>query len=41
MEATRARALPPIAKDPSRVPDPLGPGAPDDEAARRRFLAEA
>lgn len=41
-EAMHARALPEIAKDPSRVPDiiGLGPEAPHDEAARRRFFAE-
>ena len=41
-EAIQARALPEIAKDPSRVPDivGLGPEAPHDEAARRRFFAE-
>jgi menaquinone-9 beta-reductase len=41
-EAMQARALPEIAKDPSRVPDivGLGPEAPHDEAARRRFFAE-
>jgi 2-polyprenyl-6-methoxyphenol hydroxylase-like FAD-dependent oxidoreductase len=41
-EAIRARALPKIAKDPSRVPDivGLGPDAPHDEAARCRFHGE-
>ena len=41
-EAMHARAYPRIAKDPSRVPDliGLGPEAPHDEAARRRFFAE-
>ncbi len=41
-EAVQARALPRIAKDPSRVPDivGLGPEAPHDEAAHDRFFAE-
>jgi 2-polyprenyl-6-methoxyphenol hydroxylase-like FAD-dependent oxidoreductase len=41
-EAMQVRALQEIAKDPSRVPDivGLGPEAPHDEAARRRFFAE-
>jgi 2-polyprenyl-6-methoxyphenol hydroxylase-like FAD-dependent oxidoreductase len=39
-EALRAQALPKLAEDPSRRPDiiALGPDAPSDEAARRRFL---
>jgi 2-polyprenyl-6-methoxyphenol hydroxylase-like FAD-dependent oxidoreductase len=39
-EAMRARALPKLAEDPSRRPDVigLGPDAPSDEAARRRFF---
>jgi hypothetical protein len=41
-EALRARALPRIAEDPSRVPDfiALGPEAPSGEAARRRMFGE-
>jgi hypothetical protein len=41
-EARRARALPLIGEDPSREVDfiGLGPEAPNDEAARRRFLAK-
>jgi menaquinone-9 beta-reductase len=40
--AIRARALPRIAQDPTRVPDTIGvgPDAPSDEAARRRFFGE-
>jgi menaquinone-9 beta-reductase len=39
-EALRARALPRIGEDPSRIPDfiALGPEAPSDEPARRRML---
>jgi 2-polyprenyl-6-methoxyphenol hydroxylase-like FAD-dependent oxidoreductase len=39
-EALRARALPLIGEDPSRMADfiGLGPEAPNDEAARRRFF---
>lgn len=42
-DARRARALPMIAADFSRVPDlfGLGPDAPSDELARRRFFGEA
>ncbi len=38
----RARAFPLIAEDATRIPDfiGLGPDAPSDEAARRRFFAE-
>lgn len=41
-EARRARALPLIDKEPERRPDLLilGPDAPSDEAARRRFYCE-
>jgi 2-polyprenyl-6-methoxyphenol hydroxylase-like FAD-dependent oxidoreductase len=41
-EALRARALPRIAEDPSRIPDfiALGPEAPSGEAARRRMFGE-
>jgi len=41
-EALRARALPKIAEDPSRVADfiAVGPEAPSDERARRRMFAE-
>ncbi len=41
-DARRARALPMIAEDFSRVPDlfGLGPGAPTDDLARRRFFGE-
>jgi 2-polyprenyl-6-methoxyphenol hydroxylase-like FAD-dependent oxidoreductase len=40
--ALRARALPLIAEDPSRIVDfiGLGPEAPNDAAARRRFFGE-
>jgi menaquinone-9 beta-reductase len=39
-DALRAQALPKLASDPSRRPDVigLGPDAPSDEAARRRFF---
>jgi 2-polyprenyl-6-methoxyphenol hydroxylase-like FAD-dependent oxidoreductase len=41
-EALRARALPRIAEDPSRIADfiALGPEAPSDEPARRRMFGE-
>jgi 2-polyprenyl-6-methoxyphenol hydroxylase-like FAD-dependent oxidoreductase len=41
-EALRARALPKIAEDPSRVADFIGAGpeAPNDEVARRRMFGE-
>jgi 2-polyprenyl-6-methoxyphenol hydroxylase-like FAD-dependent oxidoreductase len=41
-DALRARALPRILEDPTRLPDVigLGPAAPADEAARRRFFGE-
>jgi menaquinone-9 beta-reductase len=41
-DALRARALPLIAEDPTRMADfiALGPDAPSDEAARRRMFAE-
>jgi 2-polyprenyl-6-methoxyphenol hydroxylase-like FAD-dependent oxidoreductase len=41
-DARRARALPLIAADPSRVPDlfGMGPDAASDEQARRRFFGE-
>lgn len=41
-DARRARAMPLIAKEPSRQPDSLyaGPDMPADEAARRRFFGE-
>jgi 2-polyprenyl-6-methoxyphenol hydroxylase-like FAD-dependent oxidoreductase len=41
-EARRARALPLIAKDPTRIPDTAvsGPECPTDEAARRRLFGE-
>jgi 2-polyprenyl-6-methoxyphenol hydroxylase-like FAD-dependent oxidoreductase len=41
-DARRARAMPLIAKDPSRQPDALfvGPDLPVDEAARKRFFGE-
>ena len=41
-EACRARALPLIAQDPTRVPDHLscGPDLPLDETLRRRFFGE-
>jgi 2-polyprenyl-6-methoxyphenol hydroxylase-like FAD-dependent oxidoreductase len=41
-EALRARALPRIAEDPTRVADFIaaGPDAPSDEAARRRMFGE-
>lgn len=41
--ARRARAFPLIGEDPSRQPDSLfaGPDMPADEAARKRFFAEA
>jgi menaquinone-9 beta-reductase len=41
-DAVRARALPLLRDDPGRAPDllGLGPDAPSDEAARRRFLGE-
>jgi len=41
-ESRRARALPLLAKEPERRPDLLilGPDAPSDEAARRRFYGE-
>jgi 2-polyprenyl-6-methoxyphenol hydroxylase-like FAD-dependent oxidoreductase len=41
-DAARARALPKIGEDPSRIPDfiGLGPDTPHDEAARRRFFGE-
>jgi hypothetical protein len=41
-DALRARALPLIAQDMTRIPDtPLGgPEVPADEAARRRFFGE-
>lgn len=41
-DALRARALPLIAEDPSRIADfiAFGPEAPSDEAARRRMFAE-
>jgi len=40
--ALRARALPRIAEDPSRIPDFLacGPEAPSDDSARRRLFGE-
>lgn len=42
-ERTRARALPLLAEDPSRLPDfiGLGPDGPHDEAARSRLFGEA
>lgn len=42
-DARRARALPLIAADASRIPDlfGMGPDAPSDEAARQRFFGEA
>jgi 2-polyprenyl-6-methoxyphenol hydroxylase-like FAD-dependent oxidoreductase len=41
-EARRARALPRIAEDPTRIADfiALGPDAPSDEATRRRMFGE-
>lgn len=41
-EAVRARALPRMMDDPSRRPDihGLGPNAPSDEAARKRYFGE-
>ena len=41
-EASRARAFPLIAQDPTRVPDHLfsGPELPADETVRRRFFGE-
>jgi menaquinone-9 beta-reductase len=41
-EARRARALPLIGADPSRVPDFQfsGPEVPSDESVRRRFFGE-
>ena len=41
-DARRARALPLIAQDESRIPDHLvsGPDLPADEAVRRRFFGE-
>jgi 2-polyprenyl-6-methoxyphenol hydroxylase-like FAD-dependent oxidoreductase len=41
-DARRARALPLLAQDPSRMPDHLfgGPDLPADESVRRRFFAE-
>jgi hypothetical protein len=41
-DATRAFALSKMAEDPSRAPDfiGIGPDAPHDEAARRRFFGE-
>ena len=41
-EALRARALPRIAEDPTRIADfiALGPEAPSDETARRRMFGE-
>jgi menaquinone-9 beta-reductase len=41
-EARRAKALPLIAEDPTRVPDHIasGPELPVDENVRRRFLGE-
>ena len=41
-EARRAHALPLLAREPDRRPDivGLGPDAPSDEAARRRFFGE-
>ncbi|MFO7544141.1 MAG: NAD(P)/FAD-dependent oxidoreductase [Trueperaceae bacterium] len=41
-DAVRARALPLLRDDPGRAPDllGLGPEAPSDEAARRRFFGE-
>jgi 2-polyprenyl-6-methoxyphenol hydroxylase-like FAD-dependent oxidoreductase len=41
-DARRTRAMPLIAKDPSRQPDALfvGPDLPVDEAARKRFFGE-
>jgi 2-polyprenyl-6-methoxyphenol hydroxylase-like FAD-dependent oxidoreductase len=40
--ALRARALPRIAEDPTRIPDflALGPEAPSDDSARRRLFGE-
>jgi 2-polyprenyl-6-methoxyphenol hydroxylase-like FAD-dependent oxidoreductase len=42
-DARRARALPLITEDPSRVPDHIvgGPDIPADENARKRFFGEA
>jgi 2-polyprenyl-6-methoxyphenol hydroxylase-like FAD-dependent oxidoreductase len=41
-DALRARALPRIAEDPTRIPDFLacGPEAPSDDSARRRLFGE-
>ena len=41
-DAIRARALPLIAEDPTRIPDQVasGPGMPAGEAARRRFFGQ-
>jgi 2-polyprenyl-6-methoxyphenol hydroxylase-like FAD-dependent oxidoreductase len=41
-EARRARALPLIAQDPTRVPDHnfAGPDLPHDDSVRRRFFGE-
>ncbi len=41
-DAVRARALPKIGEDPTRIPDfiGLGPETPRDEAVRRRFFGE-
>lgn len=41
-DARRARALPLLAQDPARFPDPpvVGPEAPHDDAVRRRFFGE-
>lgn len=41
-DALRARALPLLAEDPTRFPDPptTGPEAPHDETVRRRFFGE-
>lgn len=41
-EARRARALPLLAKDPTRIPDHIssGPDLPADETVRRRFFGE-
>lgn len=41
-DARRARALPLVAQDPTRFPDPpiCGPEAPHDDAVRRRFFGE-
>jgi hypothetical protein len=41
-DAKRARALPKIAADPTRIPDhgASGPDLPYDESVRRRFFGE-